>query len=302
MVRIKFAGRTIIIAAFFLIILTLTFCGHGFKVEEVVSAQEAVQECVDPVQDCNSPKYLGKKGSCACFSCQKSKPEDPLRVICLSKAEQIAQMFEAEERNNTFYHLTQNALNRASSVASFKQSMQSVDLDPNQLMIYDKNDPSGVFTADLNNFSPTTDWRYMDDSDNTKYFLFSTYGRGSVSSTTAFDQAVHADKKFFMMYGFQQFMGSYRTGVVPSHIYSPNSTRADTAVDFGMYKSYKYSSHAGYKFDFLGYSPYKPRDQVFNPSSLRDRFRLIYGTEFNLFQPRQDSFTPIHRIHQTWSF
>jgi hypothetical protein len=136
MAKFKLADRATILAVSFLLMLTLpTWSVPSLRAQAVASQQAAVEECLDPIQDCNSPKYLGKKGICACFSCQKIKPDDQLRVVCTSRPEQKSALFEAEERDNTFQRLTQNALTKAGSVTAFKQNVQNFDLDPNQLVI-----------------------------------------------------------------------------------------------------------------------------------------------------------------------
>jgi hypothetical protein len=102
--------------------------------------------CQDPAIDCRSPKYLGKKQNCPCFACKKTKPEEPLRVVCTSDPQAALTLFLSEERDTIFITFTQNALDRATNIQAFKQNMIGMNLDPNEFTIINREvSPIPVF-------------------------------------------------------------------------------------------------------------------------------------------------------------
>lgn len=109
------------------------------------SQNVASTSCQDMTQDCKKPKYLGPKGSCACFACKKNRADEDLRVVCTSKAEEKAALFEAEDRADPTMKFYSNALVKSASVEEFKASIRIFNLDP-----YDASPPAAYAGVDFN--------------------------------------------------------------------------------------------------------------------------------------------------------
>lgn len=153
--NLKLTNCTVILAIPFLLFLVfLTLYGFPLSALDIVRAKARVQGCADSIEGCTSPKYLGKKGTCACFSCQKSKPEVQLRVVCTFRPDQKLALFEAEQRDGSLFRVTQNALNKSNSFATFKENLQSLDLDPNMMTLDKEEQLSPSKTVNSNEFNP----------------------------------------------------------------------------------------------------------------------------------------------------
>lgn len=134
----KIRGRNTLSAAVGLGALLLTL----IPAARTYSQNVAAASCQDVTRDCKKPKYLGPKGSCACFACKKNKADEDLRVVCTSKLEEKIALFEAEDRDDPALNFYRSALARFASVEEFKASVKNFDLDPYGITLQNLTAPS----------------------------------------------------------------------------------------------------------------------------------------------------------------